>query len=138
MIGKWAKSEIDLHPQGRITYIVLTVVFFILSLPFDCHYSMLTNTYDNNIISFLFRSISSSFALICLSKAIKKSIIIEFIGKNSLIILCFHMFVIMAFGTLTKNYSCEYWLVPVCCSITILSMFIIVPLTRKIFPYIYQ
>ena len=137
-VGKSTMQFSNRIPDKRLVNILLGVACFVVSFPFDCHYSMLTNTYDGQIVSFLLRSVSASYSVILLSKAISHSTILEFIGRNSLIVLCFHMFVIMAFGAIAKNISCNYWLVPLCCLVTILSMFLIVPFIRKTLFFVFK
>jgi len=138
VIGKYTKEMLQRIPSNNNMYALLSFSSFCFSLLFTAQYSMLTNTYDTNPLCFLWKSICGTFSVVFLSKLITNSRILEYIGRNSLIVLCTHMFIIMGVGAIFPKNSNDYLPVPLCFVITIVSMWMIVPSVKKTFPFIYK
>ena len=75
------------------------------------------------------------FILLC-SKEIKNSFL-SYIGRNSLIVLCFHMFIIMGLKVIFKNIDAIF-IIPVCFAITSLSMMLVIPVIKRFFSFVFR
>lgn len=112
------------------------VLCFLFSLGFREDYSMLTNTYPQNVLIFIWEVFFSCMFILLCSKEIKNSFL-SYIGRNSLIVLCFHMFIIMGLKVICKNIDAIF-IIPVCFVITLLSMMLIIPVIKRYFSFVFR
>ena len=75
------------------------------------------------------------FILLC-SKEIMNCFL-SYIGRNSMIVLCFHMFIIMGLNVICKNIDAIF-IIPVCFAITSLSMMLVIPVIKRFFSFVFR
>lgn len=98
--------------------------------------SMVNNSYSNPLVLYG-GAISGSLAVMSFCFLIGKFPLVSFIGRNSMIVLCTHLWVVNAVVRIVRKVDMNFWLSSfVVLLVVCLSYYIIVPLLRKYVPFI--
>lgn len=117
----------------------LVVVCYIYTLFLGVGCSMQNNTYSDNLLEFIFSAISGSAVVLSLSKCIKKSSLLQYIGRNSLIVLCFHMFVLMGINFVIKKFvHNDFFALLICFTVTTIVTISIIPVIKKTLYFVFK
>ena len=75
--------------NNNLLYLLISILLFIFSAVFNTEVNMLSHSYGN-LLLFVMGSISGIYIMIFVCRLIKKSLVLEKIGKMSLLIMCCH------------------------------------------------
>lgn len=117
--------------------IAIILYIIVLLLP-DVTVDLRENKIDGNILIFYLTGSMMVIALILICKSIKKLPVVSYIGRYSIIVLCTHTLLreplFLFFGLVCKIPIPEIqWVTYVA---IIALMFAVIPLCRKVFPYV--
>lgn len=136
-LGKWIKVVMN-KVNGRTTCLVLSAVLAIWLFLFPQGCSMQGNTYPTNMLTFLVSSIAGSLSLIFLAKAIKHNALFQYIGCHSLIVLCFHMFVVMGVAfVMNKTAIYPHIAIWICFLMVMVISVAIIPIVKKLLKFVF-
>ncbi len=136
--GRWIKQLTE-KENKRFDYLLFGVLTFTLGFNYGMGCSMQDNSYPDNIILFVTTSTIGTLAVVLISKAIMENRILQYIGRNSLIILCFHMFVIMVAALVVKKMNLDNALALILCFvISTIVIIAIIPIVKKTLFFVFK
>lgn len=99
--------------------------------------SMQNNSYSYSVLAFIFSVVAGSVCVLSFSKCIGCNRILLYIGRNSLIILCFHMFVLMGISFIIKKLvHTDLLALLICLVVTSVITISITPIIKKILYFV--
>lgn len=136
-IGKYVKIILD-KISSRLYCCVLGAITLIVSYLFGATAEMQMNIYNLSPIKYYLLASIGSFSILFLSKAINENLFLQYVGKNSLVVLCFHMFVVMGVCMVCKMFLCPQISIPLAFVLSTLLSTMIIPIIKKIFFFIFR
>lgn len=136
-LGSYLKRLIDLITNRWLMFLLAMLILFgIRYWGIGC--SMQDNDYYAIMPFFYLSSVAGSLAVIFLSKVIKNNVLLQYIGKNSLVILCFHMFVVMGTAFVIKKLPMEGLVAYMICFVVSSCISVaIVPVIKRTLKFIF-
>ena len=117
----------------------LTFVCYVSTLFIRVGCSMQSNAYSGNLLMFIIAATAGSTAVLALSKCINHNQVLQYIGRNSLIVLCFHMFVIMGTSFIIKKVvHSDFAALVICFAVTTVITTTIIPIIKKTLYFVFK
>lgn len=122
------------------TFIIALIMFVLMHSLYGGTWSMQSNSYGMNILAGYGQAILGSTALIALCRMFTFSIpLINFVGKNSLIVLCWHMYLLMGMGLVVKTMKIDLTMGAIFIFVMISILFYpLIFVIKKVFKFIYN
>ena len=99
MVGFLTRRYVSKFIEGRWLKVGFVLSGTLLFICFKCSMSMQNNVYSGSYTSFLLSTFGGTIAILCLSMLAERLLgAVEYWGKYSLVVLCFHNFVLIPAG----------------------------------------
>ncbi|MCM1078496.1 MAG: acyltransferase family protein [Bacteroidales bacterium] len=123
----------------RAVLLCLAVVCYVYASLWGVGCSMQNNLYSGHLPTFFLSAIAGSIIVLAVSKCISNNQMLQYIGRNSLVILCFHMFVLMGTSFIIKkivNDGCVALVI--CFAVTAIMSVAIIPIIKRILFFVFK
>jgi acyltransferase len=126
-----------------LLFLFLTITFYTydMNTPYRTFFVVMKESWHGDPVLFLIAGISGSLFLLLLATFLPKNKWIDFIGKNTLILIglngLFHAFINLHFATKIKNIDSVYWITGASFGFSVLTILLSVPaiwILNKVLP----
>lgn len=128
------KVGLNIITENRRRLFLLCIAFGLAVVLLSGVMEYYTNTFDTPFINVLICGTLGSFAVLLFAKILDYIPILNYLGQNSILLLCSHMTVMRFYRMFSQSNN--YLIAIVLFSLTVLSYIAITPLVIKYFPYL--
>lgn len=123
----------------RYWYVTLFVIFIIYCIYYPKGNVVPTNTIQTNIFLFYLYGVMGTIFILILSKKINYLPFFSYVGRYSIIVLCWHFALLYPLQYYLKNYiaSSSVLILMLMCLIMFLMYYVIIPFVRRCLPYFF-